>query len=162
MEFRPEIDGDYAAIRQLHLHAFDGAGEADLVERLRCDGDAVFSLVAIDNGVLHGHVMFSKMASPALALGLGPVAVLAGSRRQGIAARLIKDGLSRATASGWRSVFVLGDPAYYGRFGFSAGQASGFASPYAGPHLMVLSLAGEALSAATGRLEYAPAFAALS
>ncbi|MGE0630329.1 MAG: GNAT family N-acetyltransferase [Hyphomicrobiaceae bacterium] len=107
-------------------------------------------------------MMFSKMLSPELALGLGPVAVLSGSRRRGIAARLIEDGLSRAAASGWRSVFVLGDPAYYGRFGFSAAQASGFASPYAGPHLMGLSLTGEALSCATGRLEYAPAFAAMS
>ncbi len=38
---------------------------------------------------------------------------------------------------------MLGDPAYYGRLGFDAGLAAGFANPYAGPHFMVKPLAGK-------------------
>ncbi|MGZ8996499.1 MAG: hypothetical protein ACXW3P_08420 [Rhodospirillales bacterium] len=58
-------------------------------------------------------------------------------------------------------MFVLGDPACYRRFGFRADLAAGFTSPYAGPHLMVLPLQG-ALPTQEGRLDYAPAFAAMA
>jgi putative acetyltransferase len=63
MEIRDEVLGDHAAIRRLHLGAFPGAQEADLVERLRADGDAVISLVAIEGTEIVGHVMFSRMRS---------------------------------------------------------------------------------------------------
>jgi len=64
-------------------------------------------------------------------------------------------------AAGWGAVFVLGNPAYYGRFGFNAGDASGFTSPYAGLHFMVLALARGGLPMLRGRVEYAAAFAKL-
>ena len=89
MAFRDEFLGDHKAIRHLHLISFPGPGEADLVNHLRGDGDAVISLVAIEGRVLTGHVMFSRMAAPFRALGLGPVAVLLDWRRKGIAAALI-------------------------------------------------------------------------
>lgn len=59
------------------------------MDRLRKDGDTVISLVAIEGRVLSGHVVFSKMAAPFRALGLGPVAVLPDCRRRGIAAALV-------------------------------------------------------------------------
>ena len=105
--------------------------------------------------------MFSRIEWPDSALGLAPVAVLMPRRRQGIAAGLIREGLSRAAAEGWSSVFVLGDPAYYNRFGFAASLAEGFISPYAGPHLMALTLRADALAKRTGELRYPPAFAEL-
>jgi putative acetyltransferase len=74
---------------------------------------------------------------------------------------LIRDGLLRARTDGWASVFVLGDPAYYNRFGFHASLAEGFDSPYAGAHLMALSLSENALAERAGELRYPPAFAAL-
>ena len=70
---------------------------------------------------------------------------------------MIRAGLERARSAGWRGVFVLGDPGYYRRFGFDPALAGGFASPYAGPHLMALAL-GPDLPARSGRIEYAPAF----
>lgn len=121
----------------------------------------MFSLVAVAGGALVGHVMFSRMERPDRALGLAPVAVAAAWRRRGTAAILIGEGISRAGADGWASVFVLGDPAYYGRFGFDASLADGFASPYAGPHLMALALGTDALAARSGELRYPRAFAAL-
>jgi putative acetyltransferase len=156
---RLETPADRAAIRRVHLESFPTAAEADLVDQLRRDGDVVLSLVAEEGGVVTGHVLFSRMTAPFRALGLAPVAVLPDYRRRGIAARLIEDGLARLAAD-WDAVFVLGDPAYYGRFGFDAGLAAGFANPYAGPHFMVKSLAGK-LPSNQGPVGYAAAFARL-
>ena len=65
-------------------------------------------------------------------------------------------------ADGWEAVFVLGDPAYYERFGFSVAAAAGFASPYAGPYFMALGLNDGIIAPRTGRLAYARAFQDLS
>jgi putative acetyltransferase len=70
---------------------------------------------------------------------------------------LIRAGLDRVRHADWQAVFVLGDPDYYGRFGFDPARAAGFSCRYAGPHLMVLPLGG-ALPATTGAVDYAPAF----
>ncbi|HJR57614.1 MAG TPA: N-acetyltransferase [Rhizomicrobium sp.] len=156
---RLETPADYAGIRRVHLQSFPTATEADLVDGLRADGDAVLSLVAEEDSEIAGHVLFSRMTAPFRALGLAPVAVLPHYRRRGIAARLIEDGLARAAAD-WDAVFVLGDPAYYGRFGFDAGLAACFANPYAGPHFMVTPLAGK-LPSNQGPVAYAAAFARL-
>jgi putative acetyltransferase len=79
---------------------------------------------------------------------------------QALAAFLIRRGLGQAEADKWEIVFVLGSPAYYRRFGFDPALASGFTSPYAGPHLMALGLT-RPLPRLSGKIDYAPAFAAL-
>ena len=160
IEVRLETPEDRAAVWSVVADAFDTRAEADLVDRLRADGDVVYSLVGCEDGVVVSHVLFSRMAAPFRALGLAPVATSASHRRQGIAARLIEDGLARARRDGWDGVFVLGAPAYYGRFGFDVALAAGFSSPYAEAHFMALSL-GERLPTLAGAIAYAPAFAAL-
>jgi len=161
MDIRIETAADLAGIRSVEEDAFPTPSEADLVDRLRADGDVVFSLVAVHEGQIVGHVMFSRMRTPPETLGLGPVAVLMPYRRKGIAASLIREGLRRATEKGWKGVFVLGDPAYYCRFGFDAALAAGFASSYSGPHLQALALQSEGLPVQKGSLEYPSEFAAL-
>jgi putative acetyltransferase len=104
--------------------------------------------------------MFSRMTAPFRALGMAPVSVVPAHQGKGIGSALIEEGLKRAHALGYAGAFVLGDPAYYQRFGFRVDLARGFASPYAGDHFMVRAL-GASLPALTGRVEYAPAFAAL-
>jgi len=154
---RNEELADRTAVRAIIEAAFAGPDEADLVDRLRDDGDCELSLVAVEGGRVVGHVLFSKMGAPFPALGLAPLAVAPDRQRSGIGSRLVRAGLERARSAGWRGVFVLGDPNYYRRFGFDAALASGFDSPYAGPHLMALAL-GSALPASGGKIEYAPAF----
>jgi putative acetyltransferase len=161
MLVREERERHYAAVRQLHIDAFPTPAEADLVEQLRRSGDAIISLVVIEQERVVGHAMFSAMRAPSKALGLGPVSVASDKRRSGVAAELIKQGIARAPTQGWDAIFVLGSPAYYSRFGFSAGAASGFMSRYAGPHLMVLALGGASLAPRSAQIDYAPAFAAL-
>jgi putative acetyltransferase len=159
MIVRSETPGDIAAIRVVHEVAFGRTAEAQLVDDLRAAGDSVFSLVAVDDGTVVGHIMLSRMKAPFPALALAPVAVLPEYRRTGFASRLIRQGIARSEAAAWAGIFVLGDPAFYRRFGFDAGKASGFISPYAGPHLMVLPLGGNELPTATGIIAHAPAFA---
>ena len=161
MDIRTDSPDIYAAIRKLHLTAFPGCGEANLVDQLRRDGDAVISLVAVTDDSVVGHVMFSRMRAPFRALGLGPVAVLPKWRRKGIAARLIRAGVSQGRKEGWQGIFVLGEPDYYQRFGFSEALAENFQSKYAGPYLMALALEADGLPVRSGRIDYAPAFSML-
>jgi putative acetyltransferase len=100
------------------------------------------------------------MSAPFRALALAPVTVVPERQDAGIGSRLIRAGLERATADGWQGVFVLGEPEYYGRFGFDAALAADFTSPYAGPYFMALTLNTE-LPATEGKIDHAPAFAAL-
>jgi putative acetyltransferase len=158
MEIVSETESIYPAIRNVLVSAFPTALEADLVERLRQDGDLALSLAASSGGEVAGHVAFSPLTAPFRALGLGPVAVRPDKQRQGIGGRLIQTGLAHAEQAGWQAIFVLGDPAYYGRFGFSVAEARGFASPYAGPYFMVLALGRDGLPARSGDIGYAAAF----
>ena len=138
MDVRLESPSDAAAIRAILEAAFPTAAEAGLVDELRRAGDVVFSLAAVDGVRIVGCVVFSKMVAPFPALSLGPIAVLPERQRGGVGSLLIRDGLARCEVGGWTAVFVLGNSAYYGRFGFRADRASGFESPYAGPHFMAL------------------------
>ena len=161
MIIQTETTDHRAAIWQLHAAAFPSRAEADLVDRLRADGDLIFSLVGIEVGQPVGHVAFSKMRAPFRALGMAPVAVDSYFRRRGVAARLIEAGLSAARDEGWDAIFVLGNPDYYRRFGFRAERAAPFESPYAGPHFMALALQAKDSPMQTGAVSYAPAFSAL-
>jgi putative acetyltransferase len=151
-----------AAIHALNRAAFPTDAEARLVDQLRRDGDLSLSLVALIDGAVVGHVGLSPMSAPFPAMALAPVAVDARARRRGVAAALIRDGLDRAARAGAAGVFVVGDVAYYGRFGFAACLASGFINLYAGPHLMAIALAPAGLPVSRGEIDFAPAFASLS
>ena len=162
---RPVSRDDAPAIRAIHLAAFPTPDEADLVERLDEAFDSEIALVAEENDRLLGHILLSRMRveaddRPLRALALAPVAVLPDRQGEGIGARLIGAALDRARALGEEIVFVLGEPAYYRRFGFDTAQAAPFASPYAGPYFMALAV--RPLPApAQGRADHAAAFAAL-
>lgn len=152
---------DRDAIRAVVEASFGGPAEADLVDALNDSGDAAISLVAAAGGEIAGHILFSRLEAPFPALALAPVSVVPDRQGKGIGATLIRAGLDRARAGGWRGVFVLGDPAYYGKFGFDVALAAGFASPYAGPYFMALGLNGP-LPQSTGRIVYPAPFSQLA
>ena len=164
---RPEAEGDAEAIRAVHLVAFHpSTDEADLVPRLRAEGDSVLSLVAEHKGEIVGHVMLSRMRVSGdgrayRGLGLGPVGVLYSAQDGGVGTALIRTALAEAEALGEEVVFVVGDPDYYVRFGFSADAAAPFASPYSGrTWFMALWLDPSLVPPVSGTAAYAPAFAA--
>jgi len=160
---RPAEPRDAAAIRAVHLAAFPTAVEADLVGRLDAGRDSVVSLAVDADGELVGHVLLSRMRVSGdgrefRALGLGPVGVIPGHQGAGLGAALIGGALAIARATGEELVFVLGEPDYYRRFGFSAAAAAPFASPYAGPYFMALALSPDLKLPVAGQAAYAKAF----
>ena len=164
---RPAEPADAAAIRAVHEAAFPTTVEAELVEALAREGDAVVSLVAERQGEIVGHVLLSRMRVTAdgdelRALGLAPVGVLPGFQGGGIGSAMIDAALAIARATGEAIVFLLGEPDYYARFGFSAAAAAPFASPYAGPYFMALPLRPGFEPPAAGEAAYARAFSDLS
>jgi putative acetyltransferase len=154
---RDEMTHDHDAVRKVHLLAFGEDSPGRLAAELRQSGDAVISLVAEQGTRLLGHVLFSRIAAPIRALTLAPVGVHPDAQKLGIGSALIREGLDRAKRERWEAVFVLGSPAYYGRFGFASALAQGYDSPYRGPDFMAL-LFGEAVPRA-GRLVFPAAFA---
>jgi putative acetyltransferase len=154
---RPEKPADAGAIRNVLVQAFDTSAEADLVERLRDDGDLVLAMVATDSEhEIIGYVAFPRLrveheGGEFPVVGLAPLAVAERWRRQGIGADLVYGGLDNLMLGREALVFVLGDPAYYTRFGFAAEPAQRFACAYAGPHFMALPLTDAAPRAGTVR-----------
>lgn len=161
MRIAPETPERRNAIRAMLLAAFPTSLEADLVDRLRQDGDIAIGLAALEEDTVIGYVAFARLDAPLKAVGLAPVAVVPSRQRGGVGSALIRAGLEQARHAGWQAVFVLGDPAYYRRFGFETDAAAGFSSPYAGPYFMATSLTGEGLRPGSGRIAYPPAFDAL-
>ncbi|MBN3570185.1 GNAT family N-acetyltransferase [Burkholderia cenocepacia] len=101
-----------------------GEFEQRIVDTLRADGALSVSLVAERDGRIVGHVAFSPVAiggEPAGSrqwYGLAPLAVRPDCQRQSIGAGLVRTGLDALRRLGARGCVVLGEPAYYTRFGF--------------------------------------------
>ena len=123
---RPERHEDHVAIGNVISAAFAGkpyadGDEAELVEKLRRANALSVSSVAEVQGAVVGQVAFSTARESGGAPGwyaLGPVAVLPDHQRVGIGSKLIRDGLRLITESGANGCILVGDPAYYTRFGF--------------------------------------------
>jgi putative acetyltransferase len=125
---------DHEAIAGVLTAAFGRPDEAKLVERLRADEDTLFELVAEEDGEIAGHILFSRLWADRFELygALAPLAVHPGRHRQGLGSKLVRTGIEYAREFGCFGLLVLGDPAYYGRFGFSAGAAGEISAPYRG------------------------------
>ena len=128
MRIRDEIPGDEAAIHKLTKAAFapvemsDGS-EPQIVDGLRANGDLALSLVAVDDEQIIGHVAFSPVTvsgTDGRWFGLGPISVHPDRQRAGIGRQLIEEGLTRLRSFDAAGCVLLGDPAYYGRFGFTS------------------------------------------
>ncbi len=163
MRVRPERPGDEWAIGAVHEAAFGGEWEAALVGRLRRAGAIALALVAEVDGDIVGHLAFSPLpivadAGEIPAVALAPLAVLPERQRRGIGATLVGHGLAILRGRGVPAVVVLGEPAYYRRFGFSADAAAGLRAPFAGPAFQALELAPGGLGGGVGQVHYHPAF----
>jgi putative acetyltransferase len=97
--------------------------EQFIVSALRNAGRLTLSLVADAQGTLIGHVAVSPVSVSNGAtgwFGLGPVSVLPEHQRRGIGSRLMHEALRMLREQGAGGCVVLGEPQYYGRFGFEA------------------------------------------
>ncbi len=164
MEICPYSTEDAAAVRQVHLRAFDGREEEPrLVELLHHAEAAPVSLVAVKEGQVVGHVLFSPVRlddkSGLQMVGLGPVGVLPEQQCKGIGSRLVREGLAVCRSAGYGAVVVLGDPGYYSRFGFVRASEYGLGNEYGvDDHFMVAELERGTLDRMGGTVRYRPEF----
>jgi putative acetyltransferase len=153
---------DHAAIEAVLCAAFGRADEAILAARLRADGDCVFELIAEEAGAVVGYVLFSRLWADRFELygALGPLAVHPSRHGEGLGSKLVRTGLENAREFGCYGVLVLGDPAYYGRFGFSADATREINAPYSGrAAFQALALEDDAFAGAMS-VTYPDAFVA--
>ncbi|MGC9668336.1 GNAT family N-acetyltransferase [Planosporangium sp. 12N6] len=141
MLVRQEQPGDVSAVRAVVAAAFAGDDDPDrvpaevtLVEALRADAGWLprLSLVAVEpaGGAVVGHVACSRgHIDGAPAVGLGPLAVHPDRQRAGVGKALMHAVLGAADALGEPLVALLGDPGYYGRYGFRISTEYGIAPP---------------------------------
>ncbi|MDP3673907.1 MAG: N-acetyltransferase [Novosphingobium sp.] len=161
---RPEAPGDERPIHDLVERAFapmpfaDG-DEQDLVDALRERGELALSLVAVDPGsVIVGQVAFSPATIDHGDCGwfqMAPVAVCPTLQHRGIGSALIREGIERLRRSGANGVAVVGNPAYYERFGFRAVERLAPLSAHDAPFFRAMPLAGPVPA---GLLRYSSAF----
>jgi len=169
---RPERPGDEPAIAASLREAFtrpdvpeNEVVEAKLVDDLRAGEEWLprLALVAEVDGVVVGHVVCSRAWVEAFpALGLGPLGVLPGWQRRGVGRALMHSVLGAADALGEPLVVLLGNPRYYGRFGFVPASTLGIVAPEPawGDHFQARPLAAYD-SGLRGRFRYAAAFGGL-
>lgn len=132
---RTEQTGDITEIRSVVTAAFKPVHNSDdtepaIVDMLRNTGALTLSLVGVEHGKILGHIAFSAVTiggQNCTWLGLGPLAVLPEHQGKGIGSALVNAGLSQMKEQGAQGCVVLGNPAYYERFGFRAISSLRFA-----------------------------------
>jgi putative acetyltransferase len=166
---RDERVEDVIAIRRVIERAFGQSAEADLVDALRRGEALTISMVAEAGGEIVGHVAFSPVIirsgdATHEALGLAPLAVIPERQRHGIGAALVRAGLEACRAGGHGVVVLVGEPAYYLRFGFSVASEFGLecAIPVPAEVFLAVELSPGALAGCSGVVSYRPEFDAVS
>ena len=163
---RQEQHFDFSGISQLNQEAFGRTDESDLIRRLRREEAYVpaLSLVAEQESLLVGHIMFSKILIGGVDVGavaLAPMAVLPQFQKNGIGSQLVNRGITLAKKQGYQAIVVLGHPGYYPKFGFIRASSKGIVCPYIDvpdEAFMVLELKDGALNGIRGVVTYSPAF----
>jgi len=127
MNIRESLNSDLESIRNLHLEAF-GEEENEEVSKLALDlasdsdSSSILSLVAVEEGAVIGHVVFSPISisnnDNLSGFILAPLAVSPSEQKQGVGSKLIQFGFDTLAKNDVDAVFVLGDPNYYSRSGF--------------------------------------------
>jgi predicted N-acetyltransferase YhbS len=162
---REENIADIAAREALLDAAYGASRIAKTSERLRegrlpADG---LSLVAVDHGRIVGTVrLWHVIAGPGrAALLLGPLAVDPAHRNRGIGTALMRRAIARARLAGHRAIVLVGDAAYYNRFGFTAAPTAELWMPgrYERDRLLALELRPDMLAGARGLIAATGAFA---
>lgn len=131
---RAEAPGDIPAIREIHVAAFRDLAvsrqtEHLIVDALRDAGALAVSLVAEVGGVTAGHIAFSEAIVGDAERGwflLGPIGVLPARQGCGVGSALVRDGVDALRAQGALGCVLVGEPGYYGRFGFTRHEGLGY------------------------------------
>ena len=155
-----DVDAIFRLVRAaFEHHPFGDHSEHFIVNALRAAGAMTLSLVAEVKGEVIGHVAFSPVTisdGSADWYGLGPLAVSPDFQGQGVGNLLVREGLARLTLLEAEGCVLLGDPGYYGRFGFR--NTPGLVLEGVPPHYFLALRFGE--RPARGTVLYQEAFSA--
>ncbi len=159
-EVRPEVPRDSPHVEALVAKSFGPGRHAKSAWRLREGVRAVegLSFVAVEGEQLRGSMRFWPVAiGNAAALLLGPLAVDAELRGQGIGLALMLRGIEDARARDHRAMILVGDAPYYARAGFAplAERQVRFPGPVDGTRILGLALVSGALDALQGEVRRA-------
>lgn len=162
---REERGEDAQAVREVYLQAFGQDLEADLVDQLRQRGDDLLPLVAVMEGRIVGHILFSpavieKRKQTVRGMALAPMAVLPEYQRQGIGSQLVQAGIEALKQVDCPFIILVGHPTYYPRFGFEPASRYKIRSEWAvpGDAFMVLVLDEQQKDGLSGVAKYRPEF----
>ena len=164
---RPERETDRAASIDVERLAFGSEEEANIAEVVR-DEPGSFALVAEEAGAVVGHVQLSRARiGHDEVLALGPIGVRPDRQGDGVGSALVIAALDAARERREIAVILLGDAAFYPRFGFRPGSELGLRNPYTGVEedgfevreedFMVAAL-DERASSLAGPVRWHPAF----
>jgi len=124
MILRESTKEDQQSLERIYPAAFPDEDLLPVVRSLLTGSVDVLSLVAEDNGKVVGHVAFTICSVGDVSVGLlAPLCVDPAQHRQGIGSALVREGFKRLQERAIDKVLVLGDPRYYGRFGFATERA---------------------------------------
>lgn len=158
---RREQPQDIPEIRQLHIRASGQEQEASIIDKLRKNCDSILSLVALSDGKVVGHILFSPAVIEGkhgrlVGTGLAPLAVLPEYQRKGFGTQLIQTGISRMKKGGCPYIIVIGQAEYYARFGFERASRSGISieRDVTDEAFMILRLDKKAMIGITGVAMY--------
>jgi predicted N-acetyltransferase YhbS len=156
INIREERATDFAAREALLDEAYGPARFAKSSQRLR-EGRLPakgLSLIAVERGQIVGTVrLWHVVAGPDRpALLLGPLAVHPDHRKCGIGSALVRRAIARAHLGAYRAILLVGEAAYYGRFGFTAEETGRLWMPgrFEPERLLALELRSGALAGAHG------------
>lgn len=165
IQIREEQPEDVATIREVNRQAFGQEAEGALVDALRAGGGATLSLVAMLDGRVVGHILFSPLrVGEIVGAALAPMAVLPDHQRRRIGSQLVREGIRRLEDAGCPFVIVLGHADYYPRFGFTPASERGITCPWDVPDdvFMLRMLDRERMASVSGQAVYRPEFSTLA
>ncbi len=142
---RPECEADYPDVRRIHEQAFGRTAEAEVVEYLRPKMSTLLSLVALRRGQPVAHAFFTRVVIECESgynrgVGLAPLAVLPEHQGTGLGTDLVRHGIAALKDRRHGVLVVLGEPAFYARFGFRPANTFGLKCSYDVPPECFLAL----------------------
>ena len=162
MIIRETTESNFEEVFSLIQSAFGNREESDLVRRLISDNDVLINLVAESSSVILGNIVVSTITmEPDLALfcgGIAPLSVLPDQQSSGIGSKLMKAVIKESKKMEIDALFLLGDPDYYNRFGFTVSKIK---NDYSVEHFQELELNKGCLVKVKSTVKYARAFLSL-
>jgi len=160
---RAETPDDHDTIRRIVDEAFGDTITSAIVDGIRASDRFIpeLSLVAVYEGQPLGHVISSYVdvvPGSRRVLQVGPLAVVPSHQRRGIGTALMRETIRIAEERGEPLLLIEGNPAYYGRFGFTRADEQGIEMPPEshGPQYFMIRPLRAYDSSLRGRVVYPP------